>query len=265
MKPAAFIWPTRSRYSAHDPIAGISPPVGNPSSTSIRWAWWPVIRPCQNGLFADIASRTGRYRWIRWPTTIALSPESTPDVDVQPERHGAYHGLLQPVGQPVVTLIGRDLLVPPQRERVGRRPEQPDAVPVGRSLDGPDLRAQVGLHLVHRPTDARVDLDVALHELGLDRVVQLGRQFRQASSAMALRKAIDPASTSWSSISTPSVGQPLLRNLGSDMILVYSRFLGDLREETTGRPNSDSQGSNGVLGFRGLARQRNHPIGTGCS
>ena len=52
-------------------------------------------------------------------------------------------------------------------------------MPVGGPLDRPDLRRQVGLHLVHRPADTGIDLDIALHEFGLDRILQCRRQVGQ--------------------------------------------------------------------------------------
>ena len=68
--------------------------------------------------------QVGRCCMIRSQIMIALSPESTPDVDVQAEGDQPPGGLLEQVDQAVVALVGGDFLVLPARERDGSPPQK---------------------------------------------------------------------------------------------------------------------------------------------
>ncbi len=52
----------------------------------------------------------------------------------------------------------------------------------GRLLDGLNLRGEVVLHVADGPVDIGIDFNVALHELGLDRPAQVGRDLRHDGS-----------------------------------------------------------------------------------
>ena len=80
---------------------------------------------------------------------------------------------------------------------------------VGDLLDGDDLFAQVGLDVGHGAADVGVDLQVALHQLGLDALGSGGLGTWASTCWMELERAIERPSTSASSISTPSVGSAL--------------------------------------------------------
>src|SRR5262249_40504234 len=93
-------------------------------------------------------------------------------------------------------------------------PEEPDALPVGRPLHRTDLRREISLHVGHRATDSRVDLHVTLHELGLDRLVQLARDLSQDlgdGAPQGQRTGVDQLELDLDAQRGPVIGMKYLR------------------------------------------------------
>ena len=67
--------------SAHSPKSANArgmPTRGNAWNSGVRADARPVSRPCQNGEFADRASRSGRWTRMRLATRIATSGSGSP-------------------------------------------------------------------------------------------------------------------------------------------------------------------------------------------
>ena len=75
---------------------------------------------------------------------------------------------LQQINQIVVPLVRRDLLVGPQRKRMGAAPPEPKIQAVGLAFGLGQFFLQVPLGLGHGLTDARVDFEHALHQFGFE-------------------------------------------------------------------------------------------------
>ena len=98
------------------------------------------------------------------------------NVHVQTERDDPHAPFLQQLDEVEVAIVLRDLLILPPRKWVSAAPEEPHSLAAGDFAYDPDFFGEIAMGICDGLTNRRVDFNVTLEKLGLDRFFQAGGQ-----------------------------------------------------------------------------------------